>query len=142
MSLTQRQPIGRQGGFMMLEVLIAFVIATLALGVIIGAATGSLHATQIAARYQEATLRAQSRLAEAVNGGVLTPGDREGADGGGYRWHVRVTLAPGAEVRPVSDGALPETLYAVTVWITWRDGTGTREVRLDTERIGPSIQTP
>jgi general secretion pathway protein I len=142
MSLTQRQPIGRQGGFMMLEVMIAFVIATLALGVIIGAATGSLHAAQIAARYDEATVRAQSRLAEAVNGGALTPGDREGSDGGGYRWHLRVTLAPGAELRPVSDGALPETLYAVTVWITWRDGTRTRDVRLDTERIGQSIQAP
>jgi general secretion pathway protein I len=124
------------GGFLLLEVLIAFLIATLALGVIIAASTASLRAAQIAARYDEATVRAQSRLAEAVNGGPLPPGDREGSDGGGYRWHVRVTVVPGETPRP------PETLYAVTVWITWRDGAQTRDVRLDTEHIGPSVQAP
>jgi hypothetical protein len=127
---------------MLLEVLIAFVIATLALGVIIGAATASLRAAQIAARYDEATVRAQSRLAEAVNGGPLPPGDREGADGGGYRWRVRVTLAPGEAPHRPDAGTAPETLYAVTVWITWRDGARTRDVRLDTERIGPAVQAP
>ena len=127
---------------MMLEVLIAFVIAILALGVIINAATGSLRASQIAQRYDEATVRAQSRLAEAVAGGALTPGEREGSDGGGYRWRVRVTLAPGADSQPASGGAASDVLYSVTVWITWRDGARTRDVRLDTERIGQSIQTP
>ena len=127
---------------MLLEVLIAFLIATLALGVIIGASTASLRAAQLAARYDEATVRAQSRLAEAVSGGTLPPGEREGSDGGGYRWRVRVTQAAGETPHAPEAGMAPETLYAITVWITWRDGPATRDVRLDTERIGPPVQAP
>nr|WP_294551273.1 hypothetical protein [uncultured Rhodopila sp.] len=135
-------PAASRGGFMLLEVLIAFLIATLALGAIIGAATASLRAAQIAARYGEATVRAQSRLAEAVNGGTLPPGEREGSDGGGYRWRVRVAPAPGETPHRPDAGPATETLYAITVWVTWRDGSGTRDVRLDTERIGPAVQAP
>jgi general secretion pathway protein I len=129
-------------GFTLLEVLIAFVIATLAISVMIGVAAGSLQASRTAARYNEAVVRAQSRLAEAVTGGALVPGEREGDDGGGYHWRVRVTQSAGAVVRPTDPSASGLTLYAVTVWIIWHEGARTRDVRLDSEHIGQAIRAP
>jgi len=136
------RPASGASGFMLLEVLIAFAIATLALGVMIGAAAGALRATQTAAHVTEATVRAQSRLAEAVNGGKLIPGEWEGADGGIYRWRVRVTQTAGAAPQPADSAAAAQRLYAVSVWIAWRDGGRSRDVRLDTEAIGEAIHTP
>jgi hypothetical protein len=121
------------GGFALLEVLIGFVIATLAIALMVGVAVETLRHAQEAAHYQEATVRAQSRLAETVRQGPLLPGDREGDDGG-YRWHVHVTPLKALPRAANDSGA---ELYAVTVWILWHDGAGAREVRLDTETIGP-----
>jgi general secretion pathway protein I len=135
-------PVNDAGGFTLLEVLIAFVIAILALSTIIAASAGALQASRTAARYQDATVRAQSRLAEATAGKTLAPGEREGDDGGGYHWRVRVTPLVGAPTPPAQPPATPLTLYAVNVWITWQDGPGTRDVHLQTEQIGQPAQTP
>ncbi len=132
----------RQGGFTLLEVLIAFLIASLALGAMIGAANSALQATRTATRYQEATIRAQSKLDEAVNGGALTPGAWDGDDGGGYHWRVQVAPATTAISQSSGSSAAALTLYAVAVWITWQDGTRTREIRLDTEHIGQVMRAP
>ncbi len=115
-------------GFGLLEVMVAFVIAALALGVLIEAAGDALRASSIAARTSEAVVRARSHLAMALADEAPVPGEQEGDDGGGFRWHVRVTtLSQDAEDQP---GAV--TLYAATVWITWHEG----EVRLESERVG------
>jgi general secretion pathway protein I len=132
----------RQGGFTLLEVLIAFLIASLALGAMIGAANSALQATRTATRYQEATIRAQSKLDEAVNGGALTPGAWDGDDGSGYHWRVQVAPATTAISQSSGSSAAALTLYAVAVWITWQDGTRTREIRLDTEHIGQVMRAP
>jgi len=114
-------------GFTLLEVLVAFVIAALALGVLFRGAVDGLYAAQAAARYEEAMTRAQSHLA-ALTAGSLAPGDHQGDDGNGYHW--RVKIAPLA----VAAGGSP-TLYTVNVAVSWTDGSR-RTVELDSERIG------
>ena len=127
-------------GFTLLEVLIAFVIAALALGVMFQVAASSLRASQTAARYEEAVVRARSHLAMATAGGSLMPGDWEGDDGGGYRWHLHVATAGLDESRPADEGtAVPLALYAVTVSISWSEGDHKREVRLDTDQLGAPV---
>jgi general secretion pathway protein I len=126
-------------GFTLLEVLIAFVIAALALGVMFRVTVDALNTSRTAARYDEALVRARSHLMMATHGGALMPGDWQGPDGGGYRWHLHVatvSLGPrGSAVVP----AQPMVLYAVTVWVTWTEGDHTRQVRLDTEQIGQPV---
>jgi general secretion pathway protein I len=137
------------GGFTLLEVLVAFVIAALALGVMFQVSGEALTASQRAARYQEAVVRARSHLAMVTNGGSLMPGNWDGDDGGGYRWHIHIVpiagaAGVGAPAPPVSPSAgVPSgrpvplvVLYAVSVWVSWTEGDRTREVRLDTEQIG------
>jgi general secretion pathway protein I len=114
-------------GFTLLEVLVAFVIAALALGVLFRGTIDGLHSAQTAGRYQEAVTRAESRLA-ALAAGSLTPSDRQGDDGNGFHWRERIA--------PVETAATAG-LYAVSVAVSWVDG-GSRTVELDSERIGPA----
>jgi general secretion pathway protein I len=116
----------------LLEVLIALIIAGAALAVLFHAGGGALTATRTATRYAEAVARARSHLAAALHGEALAPRDTTGDDGGGFQWRMRI--APLAATSTESDGA-PITLYEVSVWIGWRDGTE-RDVRLVTQQVG------
>lgn len=129
----------RERGFTLLEVLIAFVIAALALGVMFEAATVSLRLSQRSARYEEAIVRARSHLAMATEAGSLMPGTWDGDDGGGYHWRLRVTTLAEAPSHPVSGPAVPLALYGVNVSISWSEGEHTREVHLETEQIGQPV---
>jgi general secretion pathway protein I len=129
----------RQRGFTLLEVLIALIISGIALATVFRAASENIHATGAAARYQEAISRARSHLdGTSAN---LVFGEQEGDDGGGFHWRsvVRAVSSTGRQDtagRPVAaTDSLVITLCAVTVWITWREGTHARTVRLDSERL-------
>jgi general secretion pathway protein I len=129
----------RQRGFTLLEVLIALIISGIALATVFRAASENIHATGAAARYQEAVSRARSHLdGTSAN---LVFGEQEGDDGGGFHWRsvVRAVGTTGKQDsagRPVAaTDSLVITLCAVSVWITWREGTHARTVRLDSERL-------
>lgn len=133
----------RDAGFLLLEVLIAFIIAGAAIAVLLQAGASGLNATRTASLYQEAVARARSHLDAAVHGPALVPGDNQGDDGGGYHWRVRVAPSATTTLQPHGTSGrsgLPVTLYAISVWIAWRDGNGSRDVRLDTEQIGQNRQ--
>jgi general secretion pathway protein I len=137
----------RERGFTLLEVLIAFVIAGLALAVLYHLEVTSLTEIHTAARYQEAVARARSHMAVALHGEPLTPSDRQGDDGGGFHWRIRIVPVAQTALTPMSIGPQPAqslrmVLYSVVVLITWGDGesSGSREVRLETEQIGEAAR--
>lgn len=109
----------------MLEVMAAFVIASLASIVLYQAGFNGASETLTAARTQEAVVRAQSRLASIGTLTPLQPMQQSGDDGGGFRW--RLVIAP-----EQSSGML--TLYDVRV----TESFGARQVVLATKRLGPS----
>lgn len=137
---------GDDAGFVLLEVVIAFVIAALALGVLYQAALTGLHAARTATRYEQALSRARSRLVLAEHGSPLIAGDMQGDDGGGFRWHLHVTPIDAAAVRPFDPLGLrpaPDyqlTLYAVSVSVSWDDFGSQRVVRLDTQQIAQAAR--
>jgi len=109
----------------LLEILIAFVVAALSLGVVVSGSGTGLHSAQVAAHYGEALSRARSHLAAAsVSPG---PGQQEGDDGGGFRWRTLVT--------PVAVGSPAIVLYAIGVTVSWTADGGRREVTLVTQRL-------
>jgi prepilin-type N-terminal cleavage/methylation domain-containing protein len=127
-------------GFTLLEVLIAFVIAALALGVLYDAGVSALRAARTASRYEKAVARARSHLVLAVHASPLVAGDWQGDDGDGFIWHLRVTPLASAAVRSNTatrrgSPSFPVTLCALSVWIAWREGGTSRDVRLDTEQM-------
>ena len=98
-------------GFTLLEVLVAFAIAALGLGVALQAIGGGVRSSDAAAKHTAALLVAQSRLAEATE---LPPENRQGRDAG-LAWQVRAT-----PFGPVSEGGL--RLFRYDVAVTAADG--------------------
>jgi general secretion pathway protein I len=127
-------------GFTLLEVLVAFAIAALALTLLFRAASSGLVSVRTAGRYEEAVARARSHLASAGHDVALVIGQSEGDDGGGYSWHLNVT--PIATGQTATGGALqiagppPPVLYAIVVAISWHDTGKDRQVVLRSERMG------
>src|SRR5579864_2641394 len=125
----------RERGFTLLETVVALAIASMAFVALFQAGSTGLFAVDTASRADEALERAQSHLAALGAGAAMIPGDSEGDDGGGYRWHLHV--------RPISSRGLPPqdgssggilTLFDVEVSITWPTGHHQREVVLKSQR--------
>lgn len=134
---------GREAGFTLLEVLVAFVIAALALGVLFEGAVGAIRSTRVADRTEQALSRAQSHLATIGHGVPLAALTQEGEDGGGYHWRMRIVPLQSAPIGRTDDPqAARAVLYAVQVTVSWpdegndRDADHTRSVTLRTERLG------
>ncbi len=131
---------------MLLEVMVAFLIAALALGVVTQAVLTELRSRLVTSRYEQALSHARSRLVIARFGSPLTPEDLRGDDGGGFHWRLRVTPIASTTVQPFGSGGSRQapdftiTLYAVSVWISWPDAGTQRFVRLDTEQIGQTAR--
>ena len=134
-------PVRQEAGFTLLEVLVALAIAIPALLLIYRQGGLAIEATRSAAAYDQAVSRAQSRLDSLVDA-ALEPTDREGDDGGGFRWRTRIapittiTTSRGATER--SAYAAGTTMYAISVAVSWSGRDGARSVALQTRRLGPA----
>jgi general secretion pathway protein I len=115
-----------QAGFTLLEVMAAFVIAALASLVLYEAAFTGAAQGSTAACYEEAVVRAQSRLASIGPITSLIPTQTSGDDGGGFKWRLQIT-AEAANGQGM-------TLYDVQV----TESFGQRSVTLTTKRLGPT----
>ncbi len=123
----RRDPCSRgESGFTLLEVMVAFIIAAMASIILYEAGFNGAAASSTAARYQEAVVRAQSRLASI---GTLTPLrsiQASGDDGSGFKWRLSIA------VNTSSGQGL--SLYDVQV----TEAFGTRSFTLATSRLGPT----
>lgn len=129
-------------GFTLLEVMVALAIALPALLVLYREGAAALEVTGTSLAMQDALSRAQSHLA-ALQAAGAAPGDREGDDGGGYRWHTRVVpLAtaepPRAQPGPHSAYAGGTSLFAGSVRLSWQGPRGEQSVTLETRLLGPA----
>jgi general secretion pathway protein I len=120
-------------GFVLLEVLVAFAIAALALSLLIGGSLEGLRGTQRAARTEEALSHARSHLAALGHGEDIVPGLRETDDGGGFSARVR------AAVIARGDPASGLVLYGVSVTILWSEDGAARSVTLDSQRVATGL---
>jgi general secretion pathway protein I len=130
------------GGFLLLEVLVAFIIAALALAVVYRETAEAVFGASTAGRYEEATARARSHLAALGRDVAIAPGEYDGDDGGGYRWDLRIARVAAAQppvAAPLGLTAARISLYAVRVTVSWK-GTDERrrQVTLMSERLGPA----
>ena len=123
----------RQSGFTLLEVLVAFVIAALALSVLYRGAVDGVFSARTAGQYEDAVSRARSRMAAVGHGSAIVPGEQSGDDGDGFRWRTRVTL-----VSPAAPSALKRVpaLFDVSVAIDWGQTGSNRRLELNSQRLG------
>ena len=127
----------REAGFTLLEVLVAFVIAALALGVLFRGSIEGLASVRLADRTTEAVTLARSHLAAVGHGIPLRTQTQEGNDGNGYTWRLAIRpLTSAALADPGTDPLHPQrvTLYEVRITESWDGPQGPRGTTLLTRR--------
>jgi general secretion pathway protein I len=133
------EPSSQDGGFTLLEVVVALAVAALAIVGLFHAASGGLLAVNTAGRVEEAVQRAQSHLAAVGRSAALIQGEFTDDDGGGYHWRLRARPVAHRQVA-AADGnpnvPASATLFDVEVAISWPGRSGERSVVLRTMRLG------
>jgi general secretion pathway protein I len=109
------------GGFTLLEVLVALVVLATTVVAVLQLFGAGLRLARTAGDHSDAALIASARLAD-LEPGPLTEGATEGADGP-YRWTRRVTLEPGLlPVEIDTPEAARIRLARVSVEVRWGQG--------------------
>jgi len=121
----------RQSGFSLLEVLVAFAILSMSLGVLYQAFSNSLRNVGASGDYSRAMIIAEARLAEAMADVPVNEGSDQGEVDERYQWKLTVQ-----RYEYDDEGITSQfTPYQVQVVVTWQDGRHSREYELSTLRL-------
>lgn len=126
---------GRQAGFSLLEVVVAFAILALSLGLLIRIFSQALNTTALSGDYSRAATLAEARLNSVGVDIPLEPGDHSGESEDGLRWEVSIESYELGEVlwEPVLEP------LQVTAVVYWEEARGGRQVALSTLRLADSF---
>jgi general secretion pathway protein I len=130
---------GRQAGFTLIEVVVAFALLALALTFLLGSLSGATRQIRMANDSGRATLHAQSLLAQVGVGEVLQPGQKQGTfEQGRYRWALEVApyIDPLKRRSPQAVASAPRLLQ-LQLQVEWGDAPGQR-LRWQTLRLAPA----
>jgi len=134
-ALTGRRPPPAQGGFTLLEVLLAFVVFALSFTVVLEILSGSMRNTIRAREYTEVALIAQSVLDQVGFDIPLEADSRTAAESGDYRWEVQVYAFAGTpqNARSLELGELTGVdLLEVECVISWGESPRQHSARFTT----------
>lgn len=125
----------RQKGFSLLEILIAFSILALSLGILLKIFSAGVNSAVIAEDYTAAVQIGQSLMAKT---GIETPlqaGQESGLENEKYQWEVEVTPF---EFNPekVDTTSITTALFKVKVIVSWGDdNSNDRQIELTSLRL-------
>lgn len=123
--IAARQPISRrrrqQGGFTLLEVLVAFIVFVLIFGAVLDALGMAMRNTRRSAEVSEAALWAQSKLDAIGTVDELEEGSDSGEFSQRYRWQLDVRKQEVERADGVSPDSFPVELYRVELVVSWGD---------------------
>lgn len=134
-----------QRGFSLLEILVAFSILALSLGVLMQIFSGSLRNADVTQDQAQAVVLAQSLLTAAGVETPLAPSESSGIHTGKFRWLLRVSPFL-EEARAGETTAMRQTLildlWEVTARVAWGgiSGSPERAVTLSTLRVQPVVR--
>lgn len=137
---------GRQRGFSLIEVLVAFVILALVATALFNLFSTSLNNASAAEEWSRALTVAQSRLDAASVAQPLREGSESGNSlDGRVQWTATVAPYTPAQVDPElerASEALAMRMYRVSVEVRYTAGDGkSRTLSLSTVRLGPKALT-
>jgi len=125
----------RQHGFSLLEILVAFAILSMSLGVLLAIFGKGMDLAGASDEYAKAVLLAESTLASVGVEESLQQGENYGSIDDVYDWRVTVEeFTPYDEELAVEN--LSFRLYRVNVEVKWGDIDFPRSVVLETLRFG------
>jgi general secretion pathway protein I len=114
-----------QGGFSLLELLVAFVIMAMSLGMLYRASGGTVRSLGDTEQVARATLLARSLLDSRDS--VPETGWNERGESAGFSWQVRSAPYP-----TDNKGPGVTVLHQVHLQLAWTDGRGTRQAEYRT----------
>ena len=127
-------------GFSLLEVLVAFVILALILGVLMQIFSGGLRNASRVDEYQQAMLLGQSKLASIGIEIPLKVSESDGEFDAVYRWHISIRpylVAPTqtSDQTGLPVPILPVSLLEVEIQVLWGGSNQPRSASLKTLRL-------
>ena len=120
----------------MLEILVAFSILAISLGILLKIFSSGVNAAMIAEEYTVATQIAESLMVKTGIEEPLVVGEYSGTEVEKYHWRVTVENSP----NPADDGEGDDVaeLLAVQVIVQWGDDDRSRRIiELNTIKTGP-----
>ena len=131
-------------GFSLIEILVAFAVLSLALGVLLRIFGGGGHVAKLAEDYYRALITAESLLSQLGMETPVTPGNLSGVTPDGYRWSIQSTPYPmdprltgGMEGAPTQSTNLGFIPLWVELEVEWGPEEDPRAFTLNTLRLAP-----
>lgn len=129
----------RQRGYTLIEVIVAFMVLALGLGILLGILGNATRQVRWADEAGRAALHAQSLLDQTGVGQALQPGHREGGfEDGHYRWAMDVERWRDPDLRDAppqpEDPGAPQLMQLV-LDVRWGDGGPRNRLQLQTLRL-------
>ncbi len=124
----------QQGGFTLIEVLVAFLVFVMVFGAILEALGMAMRNTRRSAEVSEAALWAQSKLDTVGNLEELKDASDSGEFNQRYRWQLDVRKVEVPRDDGLSADSFPVELYRVELIVNWGDGRRQNEQRFVTMR--------
>lgn len=129
-----------QRGFSLLEILVAFAILSIFLGVLLNIFAGGVRSADLTGQYARAVQLAESLLASVGHDVTLEPKVMNGVADDIYRW--RIVIEPYTPPEPEWQ---PEKVqvqaFQVGVTIHWPSGLSERQFALSSLRLAPRAST-
>lgn len=123
----------RQAGFSLLEVLVAFAILSVSLGVLMQIFSQASRTTLLSSQYSRAASLAESKLNAVGTAIPLEEGAVSGDREGGIAWEITILAVTLGEEFGAEPTATP---YRVNATALWQDGRQVRSLTLSTLRLG------
>lgn len=125
----------KQQGFSLLEILIAFSILAVSLGILLKIFSGGVNNAMIAEDYTIATQIAESLIAKT--GSEIPIKEHQSSGDENEKYHWQLTISPYPLSREDFDPkAIPAELFKVSVTVNWGDGeSDDRQIQLNTLKL-------
>lgn len=130
--MTNKRP--QQAGFSLLEILIAFSILALSLGILLNIFSGGLRRTIVAEEYQQAVTIAQAKMASAGVEFPMDEGQKKGQVLERFNWTLIVEPLNTNDVATASE-AMGIQVYQVISRVQWMAGDNDRQIELTSIKL-------
>lgn len=121
-------------GFSLLEILVAFTIMAISLGIVLKIFSSGVNTAVISEDYIIATQIAESLMAKTGVEESLAVGESSGTDNDKYQWQVKVENY----INPETEEDAEIELMTVQVTVKWGDEQNARTVELNTVKASHS----